>query len=83
MANIKLEVTQVRDSGNEFMEADEVRFKVISGEPTEQEISDYLTANATAVTNLSYCKDDKSGMFIDLNFEFQKGKIVTFESTKA
>lgn len=82
MANIELEITQVRDSGNELMEADEVRFKVISGEPTEQEISDYLTANATAATNLSYWKDDKSGIFIDLNFEFQKGKIVTFESAK-
>lgn len=83
MANIELEITPAQGSGNELMEADEVRFKVISGEPTEQEISDYLTANATAATNLSYWKDDKSGMFIDLNFEFQQGKIVTFESTKA
>lgn len=83
MASIELEITQVQDSGNDLMEADEVRFKVVSGEPTEQEISEHLMENATAVTNLSYWKDDKSGMFIDLNFEFQKGKIITFESTKA
>lgn len=80
---IELEITQVQDSGNEIMEADEVRFKVVLGDPTEQEISDYLSLNATSVVNLSYWKNDKSGMFIDLNFEFKKGKKLKFVSTKS
>ncbi|WP_158147817.1 hypothetical protein [Vibrio fluvialis] len=83
MTMIELEITQVQDSGNEIIDADEVRFKVVSGDPTEQEISNYLSLNATSVANLSYRKNDKSGMFIDLNFEFKKGKRLKFKSTES
>jgi len=74
---LEIKITSVKDSGDDILEAEIVSFEVIQGEPVKNDIYQLIENNSTAVCNISYQQDDKTGSFIDTNFEFKKDQIIS------
>ncbi|WP_038195183.1 hypothetical protein [Vibrio nigripulchritudo] len=72
---VVLEITTVANAGNQFVEANKVQFKVVSGAPDEDTMKEYLDQISTSITNVAYAADTKCGVFYDLNFEYEMGDV--------
>lgn len=77
MSEFELKVTSVSDGGDDFIEADLVKFEVIVGEPEEHDVCKFLESFSTSACNISYNTKTKSGRLTDLNFEYEVGQTVS------
>lgn len=77
MSDFKLIVNSAVDAGDEHLEANIVKFDVVEGTPSEDEVSDFLMERSTSVCNISYSTEEKAGYFVDLNFEYKAGQMVS------
>lgn len=77
MHEFKLQITSVKDDGNEKYDANSVTFDVITGTPTAAEVVSLIDGCSSSVCNIDYNDEVQAGCFIDLNFEYSVGQVLT------
>lgn len=81
MHKFKLQITSVKDDGNEMFDANCVNFDVIAGTPTAAEVASLIELSSNSVCNIDYNDEVRAGCFIDLNFEYSVGQVLTNTQT--
>ena len=72
-----IQVTSVESFDAGMFDADTVHFKVIKGHLNEEDAYDYVAVCATSSCSFDFNEETQTGTFIDLNYEFEAGKILS------
>mgnify|MGYP000591117311 CR=1 FL=1 len=64
MLNIEIRITEISEAGNDYFDADGVHYRVIQGDPSEQQVRDYLNDHSISACNIEYSEKTKIGYFV-------------------